>query len=335
MGLKKKCVDLSLVLVCFGCQSVLLLAQPAPVQQFEENQRNRDQQESLLNNFTTTNAPELYSGENEDVGPQRILKIKPTPTYFEGLADTQYAYTDNNRLTDVNKTSTAYTINTVQLAFAPLPYELGEGKFAPRIGLRSQWYNYGLDGSGGGENRLDFEAQTFFASGQYLWHTHWEFDGEVDYTRLVTQRDYEEFYSETMPELTVQRLFQLKDNLIVSLSLQEAYHFSKVPDSSGTFRDVNDRLDSIAGLTASFQAFGRLVLQPYYRFDHTYYPRDFADAKRNDFLHTVGLSATYYFTRQISTRIYASGSFRTSDDPNTSSYEKFDTGIGASLLLRF
>ncbi len=34
---------------------------PAPVQQFDENQRNRQQQESLLNNLTTTNAPEPLS----------------------------------------------------------------------------------------------------------------------------------------------------------------------------------------------------------------------------------------------------------------------------------
>ncbi len=248
MRTKLKPLVLSLAVVCLGSSSLLLQAQTPPIQQFQENERNRQQQESLLNNLTTSNAPELYPGENEDVGPQRILRVKPVVTHFEGMADTQYAYTDNNRLDNHFRVSTAYAINTVQIAYAPTPYDLGPGKFAPRLGFRSQWYNYDLAGyDGGTESSLDFDAQTFFASGQYLWHDNWEFDGELDFTRLLSQSKYKEFYSETMPTFAVQRLFHLKDNFLVALSAQEAYHFTRVPTFGGSFSDVNDRLDSTSG----------------------------------------------------------------------------------------
>jgi hypothetical protein len=287
----------------------------------------------MLDNFSTTNAPELYPGENEDVGPQRILKVKPTHTYFEGLADTQIAFTDNNRLDNHQRVSTLYAVNTVQFAFAPSAYDLGPGKFAPRVGFRSQWYNYGL-GVHNSESALDFDAQTVFASGQYLWHDNWEFDTELDYTRLVSQQDYYKFYYEVLPSLTVQRFFKIRDNLQFALLAQESYHFSGVK-SLGTYDDVNNRLDSVVGASLSWQLFNHLVVQPYYRFDETYYPRDFADAHRNDFLHTFGASATWYFWPQFSARIYASESIRTSDDPNTPSYDKFDGGVGLNLTMRF
>ncbi len=250
------------------------------------------------------------------------------------MADTQYAFTDNNRLDNHFRVSTAYEINTVQFALAPSPYDLWSGKFAPRAGFRSQWYNYDL-GAGHTESALNFNAQTAFVSGSYLWHENWEFDTELDYTRLLTQHKYNQFYYEVMPSLAVQRLFRVRDDLQFALSLQEAYHFTGVPKFPGTFNNVNDRLDTVVGATASYQTLGHLVLQPYYRFDHTYYSRTFADTKRNDILHTVGMAATWFFTQQISARVYASESFRGSDDPNTPTYTKFDTGIGLNLTLRF
>jgi hypothetical protein len=334
MPTKTAALALSLALIILGGFASFLHAQPAPVQQFQENERNRQQMESLLNSVTSSNAPQLYPGENQDVGPQRILNYKAAQTHFEGQADTQFAYTDNNRLDNHFRVSTAYSINTVQIAFAPTPYELGPGIFAPRIGFRSQWYNYGL-GLHSGESALDFDGQTFFASGQYRWHDHWEFDAEMDYTRLLTQSDYDDFYSDFVPSLAVQRLFNVTGNLLFAVSLEEAYHVSRVPSVGGSFENVNDRLDSIAGLTATYKITDRFLAQPYYRFDHTYYPRTFADTKRSDFLHTVGLSVMYYFTQEFSVRAYASESFRGSDDPNTPYYSQFNPGVGLNFTIRF
>src|SRR4051812_17872662 len=132
-----------LTLALFG-SAALAYAQPIPVQQFNEQQQRRQLQEPIKSIAVSTNAPELYPGENEDVGPQSILKLNPRHTLFDVSLDSQYAWTDNNRLAENGKISTAYAINTVQAALAPSAYPLGGGQFAPRIGVRSQWYNYGL-----------------------------------------------------------------------------------------------------------------------------------------------------------------------------------------------
>jgi hypothetical protein len=327
---------LKFVLICLGCSPALLRAQPVPVQQFDENQQKRQLQDSLLNlQTTTTNAPELYPGENQDVGPQHILRMVPRRTFFEVLADTQYAFTDNNRLAHGRGITTAYAINTVQLAFAPEPVERGEGVLASRVGFRSQWYNYGLDGSGGGEDSLDFNGQTAFGSLQYLVNRRWEFDAEIDYTRLLTQRNYSEFYSEGVPSLGVTRLFPIKSNLLLGLGWQGDYHVSSVPSIPGSPDNVNDRLDNTLSMTLTWQVTGNLIFQPYYRFEVTRYPRTSFDTDRDDYLQTVGSALSYYFTRQLAARIFISEQFRTSDDPNTTSYSKLDTGIGASFVCRF
>jgi hypothetical protein len=72
-----------------------LHAQPAAVQQFQNNQLSQPQQTILTNLTVGHAAPELYQGENADVGPQRILRLNPRPLYFGVLLDSQGFYTDN------------------------------------------------------------------------------------------------------------------------------------------------------------------------------------------------------------------------------------------------
>src|SRR5450432_2530753 len=93
-----------LLLVCAGLPG-LLRAQPAPVvEQFGRTQRYLQWQKPRpLNLSTNTEAPELYPGENADVGPQRILRLKPRKTYFEVIADSQCLYTGNVYLSENNK----------------------------------------------------------------------------------------------------------------------------------------------------------------------------------------------------------------------------------------
>jgi hypothetical protein len=330
MRTKTKPVIASLTFACLAWSGVRLQAQPVPVQQFDQNQLNR-QQEGIPGSLTYTNAPELYPGENEDVGPQRILKFYPNRNWVEVVLDTQLAFTDNNRLTHTDETSTAMAINTLQLGLAPTAYDVGPGQLTPQAGFRSQWYNYFK----GSEQSLDFNAQTFFVAGHYLLNQKWQFDGELDYTRLLAQQNYSQFYTEFSPTLDVQRLFTLRDNMLFSVSLTEEYHVTSVPSVFGSRTDVNDRLDSTLGVTLTYEVSPKLVLQPYYRFEHTYYLDTAFNTDRSDFFQTVGASVSYYFTRQLSARIYAGGTFRTSDDPHTTSYESFNTGIGASLVCRF
>ena len=308
------------------------VAQPVPVQQFNEQQQRRMIQPPLKSPIISTNAPELYPGENEDVGPQAILSLKQRRTHFELFLDSQYLYTDNNRLAEDDKIDTGLFINTVQFALAPTPYPLGPGQFAPRLGVRSQWYNYGI-GPGSSEDVLNFNAQTIFLAGQFQYNQVWQFDAGVDYTRLVDQDEYKEFYTEFLPNVAVQRFFPLKDNLLLTLSWQGMYHITSVDPLPR--RDVNDRFDNILGATLAYQPVERLVLQPFYRFQFTHYPDTALGTDRNDYFNILGVATTYYFHRMVSARMFATYTFRNTDDPFSTDYRKFDAGAGASLVWRF
>jgi hypothetical protein len=331
MRMKNSLATLTFALLCFGIADSAR-AQQVPIQQFNDQQQRRQMEVPLKGITTSTNAPELYPGENDDVGPQAILKLRERHTLFEAFADTQYLYTDNNRLTDINEISTAYTINTVQMALAPSAYPMGPGLFAPKIGVRSQWYNYDI-GPNHSEDTLDFNAQTAFVDLQYRYNQKWIFDTQFEYTRLLDQGHYKEFYTEFAPSLSAQRYFPITDRLLVAASWQGIYHITSVDPLPR--RDVNNRLDNTLGLTLSYQAIGNLVLQPFYRFQHTYYDRTSFNRSRNDIFNIVGASASYLFTQQISARLFISETFRNTDDRNISDYQKLDTGIGASFIFRF
>src|ERR1035441_10562474 len=81
-----------LLLGCVVMSAGSLLAQPtAPtaIQQQQNFQQNMEQRQPLISLKPGTNAPEIYQGENADVGPQHILRLLPQRTYFMVQADSQ------------------------------------------------------------------------------------------------------------------------------------------------------------------------------------------------------------------------------------------------------
>ena len=196
-------------------------------------------------------APELYPGEDQDVGPQSVLRIKPRPPLVEAMADAQYYYTDNMFLNDHNKIDTAVLVSTVEVALTPTPFDLAGGKVAPRIGYRHQWFDFGFDGKRMPRmadvplNFYDFNAQTGFADLQWS-RDKWTVEAGVDYTRLMSTSDYEQFYQEGLPHLSVQRLFQLNDKTSFSIGYEGNYHFSDSSNLPTTVvTDFYDRTDQM------------------------------------------------------------------------------------------
>src|ERR1043165_7231612 len=114
------------------------------VRQTESVDQRRQLEDGAKKYSSGESAPELYPGETTDVGPQTILQMKRRKTYFEGVADVQYFRTDNMFLAHDHKDSADALVSTVQIALAPTAYDLGGGAFAPRIGYRHQWFNFGL-----------------------------------------------------------------------------------------------------------------------------------------------------------------------------------------------
>jgi len=307
-----------------------LRAQPAAVQQFQNFQLS---QPSLLNNLMAgTNAPDLYRGENEDVGPQRILRLNPRPKRFDVTLDSQVFYTDNaNFALSPDNIGSFVFVNTFQAAFTPPPVTWGPGNFAPAIGLASQWYNYGKPSM----QAFDFEAQTLFVNGKYSLGL-WQIGLGASYNRLVDQSSYDETYREFLPNLGVQRIVPLCQKLFLVLGDQVAYHFSQEPLLPGSRADINNRFDNTVNVSLNWQVAGRVIVQPFYRFQYSFYPYNTAQTGgRNDFFHGAGLTVAWYATSQVTCRAFFNYNLKRTDDAYIPAFEELNGGAGLSFDWKF
>jgi len=310
-----------------------LHAQPAAIQQLQNDQITRELQTPLPSVLlNSTNAPELYPGENTDVGPQRILRRNVPKTYFDVLFDSQFFYSENaNFAQQPYAISSPVFVNTVQAVFTTPVKEFGPGKIAGAIGLASQWYNYG-------DNRLealDFNAETVFVSGKYTIGK-WQIGAGINLTRLVNQENYDETYREFMPNLGVQRVIPLNDRMFFAVGDLVDYHLTEVPSVAGSATDINDRFDNIASVTFTWQPTHHLIIQPYYRFQYSYYQHDTLETgDRNDYLQSLGLTAAYYFNSKVSVRAFYNYNRKQSSDAYTPAYLEMNGGVGVTLDIKF
>jgi hypothetical protein len=308
-------------------------AQPANVQQLENNRQTLQQQMPLPSlRSITNNAPELYAGENEDIGPQRILRANPRTKYFDILLDSQVFYSDNaNFAQEGAGIHSGVFVNTVQAAFSPPAMKLGPGKIAGTIGFSSQWYNY----ENSDLSPLDFNAQTAFIAGRYAFGK-WQAGVGLNYTRLLNQSAYDETYNEFLPALSIQRFFPINDTMLLAIGDQVDYHFSEVPSVLGSRTDINDHFDNSVFITFNWQVCKRLALQPFYRFQYANYPYNtLMNSDRNDFINAVGVTLLYNICKYGSVRVFFNYNTKSSDDNLTAEYDEFNGGLGVALNLKF
>ncbi|MGB0580413.1 MAG: hypothetical protein ACPGVU_11975, partial [Limisphaerales bacterium] len=135
-------------------------------------------------------APELFTGEIQDVGPQQILRQKRKKRWLDLRMDSQFFYTSNSDLTE-NGTGSTLWVNSLALALGPEVVDVRGGELRPRLGYRHQWFNYSIFGNEPGPGVVDFDVQTLYGYLQYNTHKEWEFLAGFEYTRLVNhQPDY-------------------------------------------------------------------------------------------------------------------------------------------------
>ena len=311
-------------------------AQPSAIQQLQNSQQLQ-LQTTAPELRTGTNAPELYRGENEDIGPQKILRVgdkakAPRREWLEGQADSQIFYSDNANFSGSDYRIGSWVfVNTAQAMIAPDPFDAGAGKFAPVVGFLSQWYNY----SSGQMHALDFNAQTAFANLRYL-RGNWQFSLGGNFTRLLSQDHYTETYREWLPNLSVQRVLPVNDSMAFILGDAFGYHFTGVPNGTAVRNDINDHLDNTLYATFNWQVTGKLVVQPFYRFQFSSYEHDtIGGARRNDYLNAAGFTVYYSFNKNATLRTFFSYTTKTSDDQFTPAYDELNGGIGATLDVRF
>jgi hypothetical protein len=325
-----KRISLFILLICAAISS--LHGQPVSVQQFQNSQQAQQLQAPLINPIAGTNAPELYPGENLDVGPQKILRLNPRPNYFDVLFDSQVFYSDNANFAQGSAIiGSAVFVNTAQIALTPPEFQLGPGKFAPAVGYISQWYNY----ENNQMHSLDFNAQTAYISGRYQLGN-WLFSVGGNYTRLLNQSDYDQTYHEFLPAIVVQRFFPIGDKLLFVVGNQVDYHFSSVPKTFGTSTEINNRFDDAVNVTLAWQMTRHLMLQPYYRFQYSNYRYNtLQTSDRNDYLNSVGITLAYYIDKNISLRTFFNYNIKNSDDNFTPAYHEYNGGLGGTLDITF
>jgi hypothetical protein len=314
---------------------------PGAMNQVENVQLQQNLNQSAQQKFDQgASVPDLYPGEDQDVGPQSVLRIKPRQPLFEAMVDAQYFYTDNMFLNDQNKISTAVLVSTAEVALTPEPFDLAGGKVAPRIGYRHQWYDYGFDGktlpqTGQQLSDFDFNAQTGFADLQWS-QGNWTAQVGLDYTRLMSTSDYDQFYQEWLPHWGVQRVFPLCVKSAFSLGYEGNYHFSDSSTAQPPFNqsDFDDRTDQM--LVASYvQMVGKkAVIQPYYRFKYTRFTQSTMGG-RNDCENTFGLALYWIVCPNCNVRAFVDYDIMNSDNSLAPEYHQFDAGGGLNVSLRF
>jgi hypothetical protein len=330
------------VLVCISSAS----AQNAAIQQLQNSQMQMQLPQPQLR--AGTNAPELYTGENEDIGPQYILRVnnqKARRNLFEVTLDSQVFYSDDaNYAGHSSRIGSAVFINTIQGAIAPDPFNLGPGKFAPAAGFSCQLYDY----SSRAMDPLDFYAETAFANLRYLFGKNWQVTVGGNYTRLINQSGRNETYREWLPNVSLQRGFAINDHLALIVGDVVDYHFTHVQSTiiptvppAHTRDDLNDHLDDSIFVTLNWQVTSHLAVQPFYRFQYSYYRFDTASSippaqnDRSDWLNSVGLNVVYSFNSFASLRMFCSYNTKSSTDSLAPAYDELNGGLGATLDIKF
>ncbi len=118
----------SISLLCLLGTAVGVLAQtPGAIDQVDSAQQRRALQQSDQPQLQSgDNAPELYPGESQDIGPQSVLAIKPRKTLVEAIADSEFFHTDNVFLDHNYHQSSGVLVST--RANRPCPHALSIGR---------------------------------------------------------------------------------------------------------------------------------------------------------------------------------------------------------------
>ena len=306
---------------------------PGAIDQVDTAQQRRALDQSADVRYQSGDSlPDLYPGETDDVGPQSVLSVKRRRTLFEGVADSQYYYTDNVFLDHSSRIASGVLVSTAQLALAPTPYQLGGGEAAPRIGFREQWFNFfEYTGHGPSLNTYDFNAQTAFLGEEWTFNNTWRFGVGFDYTRLLTGHDYRQFYAEYVPHWDVTHLTPIGRKEVLSIGYQGYYHFSDafqfqiLPENS-----FFNRLDQMLVANFSWALSDNLIIQPYDTFRYTHFT---STVHRDDYLNSVGISAYYFFNNYLSARVFTSFDRRFSN-VTQADYRMVNAGAGVNFTLR-
>lgn len=322
------------------CGAAALAQNNPAVNQADVARRQSELEKALGKLLPGDDVPGLYSGDDEDIGPQSVL-IRRKHDWFRAMLDSQIFYTDNMHFAPDNERDAVVAVNTAEAALVSPSAISRFASVRGEAGYRHQFFNY-LGGSD--RDDFDFQASTIF--GDAVAQTkHYQFRAGMDYTRLLgfepLQRDdYEEFYSELVPRWSVQRNIRVCDRSLVSLAYLGSYHFTDEDDplmaappfivlpSLDSDRSERWEHSFLAAYTVVLPC--KFVAQPYYRFQYT----DLVNLSETLRLHTVGLGLGWIPCANFSLRGFVGYNWQDAS-LEIAEYEKLDAGAGLNVTLRF
>jgi hypothetical protein len=330
--------------------SLLIAAQntlgqnPAASQAVDTLQQRRQFEPADSN--AQTNAPELYSGETSDIGPQSVLKFKTPRWHLEGVADEEIFYTDNMFLDNQLEQSADVLVSTIQAALVAPEQKVFGGVLTPRIGYQHQWFTYGLfdnahittvnlanvfANSQTSLDTYDFNAQTVFADTVWT-RDNWTVSVGFNFQRLLDSGTYREFYREYTPNWSIEKTFVLSPALSLTAGYQGDYRFTLAQNlHTGTPGGVNDRVDNTLFGVLNFKLCPHAIIQPYYQIEQSHYTTQ----SRDDLLSTCGLALYFPITKNVSLRTFYSYSRLSTDGYLVPDYQNMQGGLGATLSVEF
>ena len=125
----------------------------------------------------------------------------------------------------------------------------------------------------------------------------------------------------------------IAENKLVSVGYRGYYHFSDTETVAFLPSDINDRTDHSLTISYTQEILPKLIVQPFYRFQYTYYT-EFNE--RHELLHDLGLALGYHFTPWASVRTFVGYQIKDAESRAVlPDYKKLDVGVGATLVFRF
>lgn len=255
--------------------------------------------------------PETYPGENQDLGPQMLLKKKKKKALFEFSEDSMFTWTSNALSSGSNPREAGIIAETFSLTFAPEPFDFGPGKLGLRSGYRHLFWMYDAarlghqrpvgDSNYGTLNFLNFEMSTLFVGSNYSFDENWNASLGLDYNRILNDQgldpeisqlasgdpaigsewslgrmlDYSkwsEVYKEWNPNWGLSRNIPLGDQTNLTLSYSGGYHFTATDQDIITGKtNSGDKLDNALSVSLTYSPLEKVMLQPNVRFSHSLY----------------------------------------------------------------
>ncbi len=330
-----------LTVALFLAAALPAAAQPTAVDTAQSTTTTQQLQKPLATpGSDASQAPLLYEGEMDDVGPQYVLQPEPKPKYFSVSSDWQLYHTDNAVLAPANKAGTDVNVFSIS-ADMHTQEKQWWSKYTAQFsgGIHYQYYWYGV-----------FSDRNAIASGAPIKNS--DFQTITPYAQFSLKRDeysgvagirYADFsnnnattsgtfYQEWVPYWTLSRQMNLAAHEIFQVQYDGDYRATNTP--SGGLQPVgwNDRVDNALSLVYSYIVNDHFLLQPSLRVMSSIYTAD--GRHRSDVYTTLSFVAAYYFNENASVRAFTSWEERDSSEAGNN-YQDWNLGVGGSLQFQF